>query len=344
MDETVKASDELWLDIMKHDIAEHGNDKWQLASKKSSECELCKEPGATVLLRCENDKCSRKFHPDCAFHLGGLLLTDEGILSVHCDSHIKPLIFCSCKEKYDDSRPMVYCDECFDWFHNSCEGLGQNSIRADESYVCKSCKASLRQGKIIPQSLKDKNIAKETRSAEQQHASRVIGLLVELTVATCPIVDDILARRRSDFTIDQILEAKKELCSSPFSITTAQTKSKRQQQDGFDGQSSSTDLEAFIQKLGVQKTVNKWKSRLSDYIDAYNEWFRQAKTIYQRHIGKLVISFKFDQVTVVQRVCVELAELENSAISNLGCIPANMSGFYTFFDCMKWIELFLQVC
>ena len=32
-------------------------------------------------------------------------------------------IYCICRQPYDESRPMLSCDHCEDWFHYDCIGL-----------------------------------------------------------------------------------------------------------------------------------------------------------------------------------------------------------------------------
>ncbi|KAI8833055.1 PLU-1-like protein-domain-containing protein [Chytridium lagenaria] len=50
-------------------------------------------------------------------------------------------IFCICKSKYDDDRPMIACDTCEDWFHFSCVNLSAGEAEAIQSYQCPICKS-----------------------------------------------------------------------------------------------------------------------------------------------------------------------------------------------------------
>jgi hypothetical protein len=112
--------------------------KWRVVSPSCTDCASCKDAGSTVLIRCGQDKCPREYHVDCAFHQGGMTLNNDGVLDFFCDSHFKPMLFCSCKEEYNENKPMVFCDECHDWYHNSCEGLSA-AAQLKDSYVCKVC-------------------------------------------------------------------------------------------------------------------------------------------------------------------------------------------------------------
>ena len=96
--DNINSSDALWKAVMKNDIEVAGNaqsKKWRIPSKRTDVCEVCKDTGTSVLLRCSHEKCPREFHIDCAFHQGGLLMDDSGSLTVLCDSHFKPILFCT---------------------------------------------------------------------------------------------------------------------------------------------------------------------------------------------------------------------------------------------------------
>lgn len=328
------SSDELYLEVMKTQLEIiNANQKlnltryWRIISKKSSDCELCKEPGGVVLLNCANEKCSTAYHLECAFHDGDLILDDENILHVSCSNHSQSLVFCSCKEKYDDTRPMVYCDECCDWFHNSCEGLHEKAAMSTDTYVCKSCKALLKQGKSISKSIKDKNYAKECRSSFQQAANKAIGLLLELSRGLCPIIDEIsIPGNNSQFTTEEIQEALDILSKSPFT------------NEGIE-----IDSERYIQTLGVQPLINKWKLKLSDYIQVYNEWYTVAMNLYQEYSSKLVINFSIEQIEMYANMIADFKQHLDVFNMRLIGIPSNLNGFFVFYESIQIIHSLLQV-
>ena len=338
------SSDDLLMEVMKHQLAIMAKKHpkmistgahsrlWRVVSGRSSDCSLCSEPGGVVLMHCSgSDKCPYEYHIECAYQDGGLLLDDDGILSVFCSSHFKPLLFCSCKEKYDDSRPMIYCDECSDWFHHTCENLSikdLNSLTADQ-YVCKSCKASLKQGKAISKATKDKNYEKECRSGYQQNATRAIRLLLELSSGLCPIIDEITSPIRSQFSVKEIKEALEVLSKSPFT------------QEGTD-----VDTESLVDRLGIQPLIDQWKLRLLDYISMYNDWYSSASELYSRSLTSLSdpeIAFLTQQLTVLDSSVRDLKEISKVAVSKLIGTPTDSNGFYVVLDCMDWMLEYLTV-
>lgn len=185
-------SDTLWTCVMKNVVEKHPESAgfWRAASNTQSECFLCKEQGGGVLLKCCTDRCKKEYHLDCSFHEGGLSLDEDGLLKFQCATHFKPIVFCSCRQSYDESRGYICCDICCEWFHYTCVGLKDNSKL--ENFNCTSCLAATRQGKDMS-SIKEKNLAKELLSSSHQTAMKALGALVEVSGSICPMIDQLLS-------------------------------------------------------------------------------------------------------------------------------------------------------
>ena len=183
-------SDALWACVMKSVVERHPDSAsyWRFASNSQSDCSLCAEQGGGVLLKCCTDRCKKEYHLDCAFHEGGLSLDEDGILKFQCGTHFKPIVFCSCRQSYDESRGYICCDICCEWFHYTCVGLKDNSKL--ENFNCTTCLAATRQGKDMSL-IKEKNLSKELLSSSHQTAIKALGALVEVSGSICPIIDQL---------------------------------------------------------------------------------------------------------------------------------------------------------
>ena len=325
------ASDELWSAVMNTDVQAHGNQgkKWRIVSKNENACDSCKDTGACALIRCGHEKCPREYHLDCAFHQGGLLMDDNGVLSVFCDAHFKPILFCSCKEVYNENKPMIFCDECCDWFHYGCEGVS-GAVDSSKAYICKGCREFKKQGRTVSKATKDKNTIKEQRSFFQQNGSKAIGLLSELEGGLCPIVDEITSIGKSQYSIKDISDAKDVLFAPPFNAIST-TNSMDEQ---------ATEL---LVSLGVMPIIEKWRNLLNDYLINYQKFNEKIKKNYNLYLNQLKIEFTNNQITIIKNITNELKTLSIEATRVLIGIPVDLQGFYTFSDCIYWIEEFLQV-
>ena len=52
----------------------------------------------------------------------------------------KPVLYCVCKS-IDESRPMILCEKCNDWFHQDCMGLEKyEKSQVEQSvFYCNQC-------------------------------------------------------------------------------------------------------------------------------------------------------------------------------------------------------------
>ena len=114
---------------------------WKELSSNRKECNYCEIPGGGALICCSNSSCRCRAHCDCALTHGTLTLEENGTLLFACDKHTEPIFFCSCNSPYDAAGgTMTACDECDEWFHNSCAGLDVNKeVRTHTGIACRVC-------------------------------------------------------------------------------------------------------------------------------------------------------------------------------------------------------------
>ncbi|XP_064605290.1 histone lysine demethylase PHF8-like isoform X2 [Liolophura sinensis] len=48
-------------------------------------------------------------------------------------------LYCSCRQPYDETKFMIECDVCKEWFHGSCVGVQEHQASDIEIYHCPSC-------------------------------------------------------------------------------------------------------------------------------------------------------------------------------------------------------------
>ena len=321
-------SDKLWLTVMKAVVAIDASQqkKWKEASEKTC-CEFCKEPEGAVLISCAAEKCSKQYHIDCAFQLGGLTMEDNGIIHFHCDSHLKPVLFCTCKEKYDEMKAMVFCDSCFDWFHDSCEKLDPAVAQNMEKYNCNNCKYLISQGKSVSKADQSKNLEKEYRSSCQQNANKIVGLLVELSGSVCPFLDRLTTTSSNDqYSTADIEEFLNFLKSPPF------INSKEEQDE---------DVEKWLAKTGVQELSQLWAVQISSYIERFKIWEHSVRDGFSKQ--RIEKSLTFSQLGAIRDYLETMMHLATSLSAEFRYTLKNVSGFYAYVDALKWIFDFLQV-
>jgi hypothetical protein len=155
------SSDTLWKEVANYMISRFGDEAkpfWRIVPcDAQSGCEICKEIGSGGLIRCAHDHCREEYHVDsCAFYQGGISLEENGSLVFYCETHFKPILFCTCQQKYDERRAMICCDDCCEWYHCTCVGLQAQDADLFEKYTCPSCKMVLREGRTPSVTLKEK--------------------------------------------------------------------------------------------------------------------------------------------------------------------------------------------
>lgn len=330
-----QSSDVLWLQVMNKVIENHPEQKkkWRISARKASECHLCNELGGGALIRCSSEKCNKEYHLDCAHSLGGLLLEDNGILNFHCETHFKPVLFCTCKVKYDESQAMIFCDECCEWYHDTCVGVNPNVAMRLDRFVCTHCKAILKSGKTISKAVKDKNLAKEYQSACHQTAMKAVGLLVELSNGISPLIDNLSVpgRHQSQYSVREMREALDSLSAPPFDVS---------------GVVVAEDEEApenLIDTIGAQQAVDEWRGRIAQYVTRFDARQDQAEEMFEKASIDLTLSLAPAQLAVVQAVLAEVDRLDQVVTNDIQCVPPECEALYAFQEAVQWMLELLQV-
>lgn len=79
----------------------------------------------------------------CAEGLQVILTPDLDRLRVKVTTFLseeeKTKKWCVCQTLYDESRPMIACDECDEWFHWSCMNLSPVVAQQMETFICSAC-------------------------------------------------------------------------------------------------------------------------------------------------------------------------------------------------------------
>lgn len=52
-----------------------------------------------------------------------------------------PTLYCHCKLPYDDSRVMIACEICGNWFHFDCVGVADDQVKKVKNFMCRNCQA-----------------------------------------------------------------------------------------------------------------------------------------------------------------------------------------------------------
>ncbi|ORY39719.1 hypothetical protein LY90DRAFT_419284, partial [Neocallimastix californiae] len=47
--------------------------------------------------------------------------------------------YCICQQDYDESKPMIACDNCQEWYHFSCIGLSESRAAEIDKFICPIC-------------------------------------------------------------------------------------------------------------------------------------------------------------------------------------------------------------
>ena len=172
---------------------ESNHSNWRQSETHKAECQYCVVTGGGPLIKCSVDRCKREYHIECGSKSGAFFLEEDNTLTFLCEVHHKPILFCTCMQPYDvnKSAEMVCCDECIEWFHNSCVGLSHKEAASLEKYICPRCDKLHQEGKMVSAQEKDRNLEKETRSSHQQEAMRPLRVLVEISECVVPLIDQL---------------------------------------------------------------------------------------------------------------------------------------------------------
>jgi hypothetical protein len=323
----------LWTTVMNSQIHLHGESqrkRWKVATDNENICSMCHDNGG-VHIRCNADRCSNYFHLDCALHQsGGLSLVESGLLTCECENHYKDIIFCSCKTKYDPTKAMIFCDECCDWYHLTCEHLSNPPQNLDK-YTCRTCKELLNNGKTVNKSIKEKNLEKEFRSTCNQNAVRTLGILNDLAVIVCPIIDSITSSSGENNVVDasELKNAVEYLSSPPYLSASAASSSSMEK----------TEDELFLQLFEIDHLVSGWLKKCQESLSNWNSWLSQCEGLMTRTMNDITSDIIANGFSVIEQLFEEYKKTELSKPRYI----IGFDGFIVFGDCLKWILDFYQV-
>ena len=191
---TFKSGDMFWSNFMNFTINLYPDQKkfWKQASPTET-CSFCQGVGG-VLAKCKG--CRLKFHPLCAHEnkVTAIFLNESCSLSVECRDHYKPILFCSCREPYDEKKPMIRCEGCYEWYHCSCirSHVRMKELDDELNYICKSCVKLDSEGKSsLCEDKKKENIEKECKENWRLDASKLLDHVKMLVKKVCPTIDKI---------------------------------------------------------------------------------------------------------------------------------------------------------
>ena len=86
---------------------------------------VCQTPYDYTKFYLKCDLCLKWFHGKCVGIDGRAAKKLSEFLCPSCTQNSnKHELYCVCKTPYDDSQFYIGCDECGDWFHGSCVGIG----------------------------------------------------------------------------------------------------------------------------------------------------------------------------------------------------------------------------
>lgn len=84
--------------------------------------------------------CSNWYHGDCiGITAEESKKMDEYVCDECKNAREKQVLYCLCKQPYDESQFYICCDKCQDWFHGHCVNVSQKEADAIDEYVCPNC-------------------------------------------------------------------------------------------------------------------------------------------------------------------------------------------------------------
>lgn len=320
----------LWKAIMDNEpenAEEQKAKKWKISTPGHVDCDVCDEPGG-VLICCNAERCWRYFHLDCAFQVEGLFLSDDGILTCYCERHSRPPLFCTCKQKYDNSRPMIFCDSCSDWFHPSCEHL-KSEVVEDESYTCVNCSILQRSGKSVSAMIKQKNKEKEDLSNSAINATETISQCLIVTSHIAPVIDSITGQSSDPVNMGELEEVIQSLNEAPWSPAASSDE--------------PSDLEDKLRSIGVLDITSEWLNLTNDFIQKWTNWKEQVVRVVET-MGLVLSKGLNEQILDELHTFKQpLEELENTYAESFRILNEDVSSTMFLFEYTSWLQEFLQV-
>ncbi|KAG0286300.1 hypothetical protein BGZ96_009552 [Linnemannia gamsii] len=85
-------------------------------------------------------------------------------------------LYCICRTAYDESRFMIACDGCDDWFHGDCVGVAEKDSVMVDKYYCKRCEDKGRHGSLKKKCFREG--CQKPAGRKSKYCSKECGLLV----------------------------------------------------------------------------------------------------------------------------------------------------------------------
>lgn len=257
------------------------------------------------------------------------MLTEDGLFTFECEKHSKPPLFCSCKQKYDNSKEYIYCDSCHEWYHHTCQ-----KVTAEEknktSYICTFCKDLVNAGKSISQDVKDGNTDKETKSNDMIRSEKFIGnYILPLILDVCPLIDSISGQSPDPIKISDVQAAIERLNSAVNNLSAI----------GFD---DPADVE-LLQKLGVLDVFNQWLNICEDFVSRWTEWNQEIASICSDIESSLHAGLWSDEGKVILECAKRQNGIEDERKASFKIIDDDLDSYQLFAECISWATEFLQV-
>ncbi|KAK3701264.1 hypothetical protein RRG08_066757 [Elysia crispata] len=105
-------------------------------------------------------------------------------------------IYCICRLPYDETRFMIECDVCNDWFHGSCVGVQEHQAADIEIYHCPEC--TPRHGPLVLKHRRNWHRHDYSEESSKKNSAVQTGTVVfikELKARTFSSADDIPIKR-----------------------------------------------------------------------------------------------------------------------------------------------------
>ena len=184
----VRTADIMWQTLQERISADPDSSRCFEMPTDENLCSKCSRLGGLVV---ECKHCSTKIHLACARNKG-LMLTPKCGVVFECPKHARILLFCYCKKPYDETRSMIDCSRCGDWYHLDCIDANLTTENLPSVYHCRNCE-SLEDSSTELVQLKSQNELKELRSIFSIRAADLITMLTCFEDDVCNVMDMLVA-------------------------------------------------------------------------------------------------------------------------------------------------------
>ncbi|XP_018334706.1 nucleosome-remodeling factor subunit NURF301 isoform X2 [Agrilus planipennis] len=101
---------------------------------------ICRTPYDETKFYVGCDLCNNWFHGDCVGITEESSKTMTEFICNECQqARDSQMLYCLCKQPYDESQFYICCDRCQNWFHGRCVGILQSEADSIDEYICPNC-------------------------------------------------------------------------------------------------------------------------------------------------------------------------------------------------------------